>query len=195
MRGTNKTVRCIFCNTRVPDGGPATEPICPDCRAKGRQWKADPEPQPGFDPQLFPVDADEAWAEEPEDVRSGATRRLSSGVIGMTLILIVWAALAGLSFVNRSAPYALITCGTILALVGAGWLYAAAIQDGITITIVGSINPMVSVILLLVQFVVVPVFSLVYLFLNFSNAWRPVLLEFVGGAMLATGIALLERVG
>jgi hypothetical protein len=47
--------------------------------------------------------------------------------------------------------------------------------------------------LLLIEAVAVPLFSVVFLVLNFENAWKPFLVEALGVAMCATGVLLALR--
>jgi hypothetical protein len=88
----------------------------------------------------------------------------------------------------------LVICGVLTTIIGVGWVYHSAIQDGVeSVNFLSSSSPFLTVRLVVwvVELILVPVFSVVYLVLSFDSAWKPCLIEMLGLAMLATGVVLL----
>jgi hypothetical protein len=151
-------------------------------------------------------------SEDPDRKRPGPKRRkrqgrttsrqperrflLSGYAISTGFLLALWAVLAWLSRHTASAASWLVICGVLTTIIGVGWVYHSAIQDGVeSINFFSSSSPFVTVrlVLWLAELMVVPIFSVVYLVLYFDSAWKSFLIEMLGLAMLATGLVLLLR--
>jgi len=193
-RKRKRAPRCAFCNAPMDAVEHRYEPICSLCRSKGRKLLDD---GPEYDEPSQPPAADEEFddyvgEEEVDEEPRRRSHRPTAFLIGMGIVLLLWAGLTGISLVAPNFLYALIACGGFIALVGIFWLFYAAEQDGIAISAFVSRNPMMLVIVFVIQAAVAPVFTVVYLFLNFEEGWKPAVLEFAGIAMVATGFLMLR---
>jgi hypothetical protein len=189
-------IRCAFCNKPVKEAWRAAEPVCAVCEAKGRRWS---EELPLSPVPVSPVDEEDEEEEDDFDERLEShrrpqTRRHMPFFIGLGVVLTLWTGLAGLSFALPNAAYFLGVVGVVVFLVGMVQLFQSAAEDGISLSAFVSRNPFVLVFLFLIQAAAAPVFSVVYLFINFEDAWKPALLQVVGIAMTATGVLLLRFV-
>jgi hypothetical protein len=148
------------------------------------------------------ADADERRDETPRRRRRKKRRRrttrhslaISGYTVGIGFLLLLWATLAWLA---RDAPHAAIwlgVCGVLTTMAGAFWLYRCAAEDGVErMHFLNLDAPVLTVrlIVLVIEILVMPVFSVVYLLLFFDSAWKPFLIEFLGLAMLATGVLII----
>jgi hypothetical protein len=189
-------VRCAFCNKPLKEAWRAAEQVCGQCEAKGRRWS---EELPLPPVPVSPVDEVDEEEEDDFEERLESRRRQPSHrhvpfLIGLGIVLILWIGLTALSFAFPLAAYFLCTVGVIVFFVGMIQLFLAAAEDGFSLSAFVSRNPFILVFLFLIQAAAAPVFSVVYLFINFEEAWKPALLQLAGVAMTATGILLLRLV-
>jgi hypothetical protein len=198
MAKRKHVIRCAFCNKPLKEAWRAAEPVCAHCEAKGRRWD---EELPLPPVPVSPVDEDEDEEEEEEDFdeklesrRRRQSHRHMPFFLGLGIVLVLWAGLFGLSFALSGAAYALCIVGVIVFLVGMVQLFHSAADDGFSLSAFVSRNPFILVFLFLIQAAAAPVFSVVYLFINFEDAWKPALLQVVGIAMTASGVLLLRFV-
>ena len=196
MPKRKQVIRCAFCNRPLKEAWRAAEPICGQCEAKGRRWSEDlPMPPIPVSP------ADEEEVEEVEDFdeilesrRRRQSHRHMPFFIGLGIVVMLWTSLAGLSFAIPNAAYFLCVVGVIVFFVGIIQLFLAAEEDGFSLSAFVSRNPIILVFLFLIQAAAAPVFSAMYLFINFEEAWKPAILQVAGIAMTATGVVLLRFV-
>ena len=189
-------VRCAFCNRPIKEAWRAAEPVCGLCEAKGRRWS---EELPVPPVPVSPIDEiedeeEDDFEERLESRRRGQAHRHVPFLIGLGIVLILWAGLTALSFALPKTAYFLCTVGVIVFFVGMIQLFLSAAQDGFSLSAFVSHNPFIMVFLFLIQAAAAPVFSVVYLFINFEEAWKPALLQLAGVAMTATGFLLLRFV-
>jgi hypothetical protein len=188
-------IRCAFCNKPLKEAWRAAEPVCGQCEAKGRRWSEDL-PMPPI--PVSPADEEEEieevldFDEVLESRRRRQSRRHMPFFIGLGVVLALWTGLAGLAFAVSNAAYFLCVVGVIVFFVGMVQLFQSAAEDGISLSAFVSRNPFILVFLFLIQAAAAPVFSAVYLFINFEDAWKPALLQVAGIAMTATGVLLLR---
>jgi len=128
------------------------------------------------------------------------SRERGTGLMGYAistaLLLVVWGALAGLSLVTKTAACWLVVCAMLTTIIGAGWLYRSAFADGVervNFFSISSPNLFVRLFLLADGLIFIPIFSVVYLFMFFENAWKPFRIEILGIAMCAAGAVLVLR--
>jgi phage FluMu protein Com len=192
-----RVIRCRFCNKPLLDPASQDNLVCFHCLDKGRSLTVAPAEDEAEEaprrkkkrrrPVTVPDEDDdlnEPILSEPRTVRPDAFLYAMGGLV------IVALALAGMSRAWPEAAYWLTGLGFVTALAGAGWVMHAASEDGISLWVFFSGNGPMMIILVFVQLVALPVFTLVYLVLNVGNAWKPALLEFVGAGLFAAGVAL-----
>jgi hypothetical protein len=114
----------------------------------------------------------------------------------VALILLLWGVLTGLSFVSPRAAHWLTVCGVLTALAGVVWQYQVGAEEGVERLSFLAVRPtglIFTVVFLLIELSIVPVFSVVIACLYFDRAWRPFLVEVLGVTMCASGILLSLR--
>lgn len=190
---------CPDCGAPLGDSGDDPKPVA-ECASCG--WRECS--------KSAKSSSQDVMEEEAADPKAGRTRRrrkkrrrqivaddsgrswasIPTYAIGTAVLVLLWAILAGLSLASPRAAYSLIGCGAVTVLSGAVSVLLAAQEDGIDLWTFSSGNPIVAVVLLVVQILAIPVLSLVHLFLNIDAAWRPALVLLLGVAMTASGVAL-----
>ena len=81
-------------------------------------------------------------------------------------------------------------------MTGLIWLYKVATEEGVermSFLNISSRSLILGLFLIMVEIIVMPIFSIVIFLLYFDSAWKPFLIEALGVAMCATGILLILR--
>jgi len=182
----SKGPRCSFCNV-VLEAGERRSQTCAMCREKGRVWSDDTSPPPSVSRPVSRLDELEEDDFDPELGGPALSFRPTPFLIFALVILVAWPLAAWWATTEPSVVFGLIAAGGALLLVGIGWVFVAAAEDGIDMRTFGGGNAAIGLFLALVQLAAVPVFSVVYLFINFEEARRGMFLEFVGIGLIVTG--------
>jgi hypothetical protein len=197
-RKSKRNVRCLFCNAPFEPHQFQRQRICPLCQSRGRRLPDDDDSylthsQAVEDDTDYDGDPDENIEDEMEGERLQPRRfGHKAFFIGMGTVLVLWLALAGISLIAPNFLYVLIVIGVIVAIIGMFWLFHSADEDGLSITAYLPRNPMILLIVVVVQAVAAPIFTVVYLFFNFEEGWKPAVVQVVGAAMVATGFLMLH---
>lgn len=201
--------RCQFCNTPLPIAVRDEDRICTSCWDKGRRpfFALSPDPEsepPGGSPgrlrwRKVPKDeriSDEDHADEfeagpdREDFRGSTPGRVRA-ILGLVFLVLPSLILIALAMLERRAAFGLIVWGGFVALAGVAWLFHEASQDGFTLTAYSSGNPMLMLVLAGVRLAATPIFAIVFLIMNFSSGWKPVLLLGSGIGLAFLGYLML----
>jgi hypothetical protein len=117
--------------------------------------------------------------------------------IGAASVLLLWGVLTLLFFAGkRSAAGWLIASGVLSTVVGWAWLYGTAMREGAQrMHFLNVSSPVVTgkVVLLAIEIIAAPIYSIVILLYYFDVAWKPFVIEALGVAMVVSGAMLISR--
>ena len=169
-----------------------------ECSGWGSGRPADPEPTSDVGVSGQKLDGEHTRRRKRKKRRREAELRggPSGYVICVGLILLIWAALVGASFIQKAAAYGLASFGLFTMCVGLIYVHFSAKLEGVERMTFLNSTPQSAIgvfVVMLIELAVLPIFCLFYLVFYFETAWKPVLIEFIGLAMLATGVALVIR--
>jgi hypothetical protein len=180
---------------------------CPECNAPlegdGGSCAACGWPKGGPEPEPAPLEADEPGPASPKKRKKkrpaerserpeGRSTPLPVFAIGMGVLLLGWAALAGMAFAGRNTGLALIVLGMGTVLAGGAWVVIAAYNDGVTIWSFTSGNGIVMAALAVIQIAALPFLSVYHMTVHFEGAWRPAAVLLVGVGMAVCGFLFLR---
>jgi hypothetical protein len=122
-------------------------------------------------------------------------------VFGMSLVGFLWLTLVVLALVKPSLSFLLIGFGGFVVLYGVFWMYARALEDGLELLPrpgglvgYGVIFAVIFSIYLSVNLAIFVFYMVIYVVTAPGRAWKPLLLMFMGGLIIANGILLLRIV-
>jgi hypothetical protein len=184
-----KLMRCLYCNAVLEGQAEISAKTCSACQDKGRV--SSDAARPSRTKRAMRKDKDEE--EDHDPVLGGATWRPGPFTIVFGAMLIAWLIAAWLASTNREAAWGLVAGGAAVLLVGMCQIYFTAVKNGIELrTVVPTESGGIGCGAVLVQFFAMPLFSLFYVFMDFEEAWRPVVVELLGIGAIASGVYFLR---
>jgi hypothetical protein len=191
-----RTGQCGKC--KWPDGPSTAIAKAPKSTARAAKTGITTEPE---------EEVIDAVAERPEKKKKAKKRRprarsddgvgfsMSGYSVGILILVSLWGGLAWLATAKKGGAYLLIFVGVMIAFVGLAWLRYRALRDGvenISFLSFSTPNLFVRMFTFGCEALIMPIFSLVYLFMFFETAWKPFLVEAVGVGMVVTGVLMLR---
>lgn len=183
-------LRCPICDESVEVKANG-RPMCRECG-----WGDDLPPEPGTLAGDYPLENEATGDEDQEEDRgkfAGYGGSLGF-VLAIGLIATIWAILGWYATQVQEVAIWLIFAGLSVAVVGAFWLYSAAVEEGAERLnlLDGSTRSLAGLLILaLIELVAIPIFSVICLILYFDATWKPFLIELAGVGMVIHGVMLV----
>lgn len=185
----NNPMRCAYCNMELQEPEEKAAQMCSICADKGHVSEDDlREKRRKRAAKKCKRDAEQDHDPKPDRL----PWQPSQVLVTMVSVVAAWIVLALLSLVQPWAAWWLVGIGTCTLLTGICWAYWKAAQNGIEfrefIPVFGGIR----LFLAFVQIAIMPLFTLIYLFIDTEEAWPPLATQLVGIGMIATGVFFLR---
>ncbi len=183
-------MRCAYCNTELQEPEEKASQMCSICANKGYdsedELREKRRKRVAKKKKRRPIDEMDL---DPKPDR--LPWQPSQFLVMMASVVAAWIVLALLALAQPWAAWWLIVIGACTLLTGICWAYWNAAKNGIEFREFMPVFGGIRLFLALLQIAIMPIFTLVYLFIDTEEAWPPLATQVIGIGMIASGVFFL----